>query len=84
VKASAFTIIALVLFVTLWAMAPCYHEWAHHPDEAAWVRMFMAPSGLLGMVLCLINLKAKNKYLMAAIYVVLLIHILIGLGLHPR
>jgi hypothetical protein len=78
------TITSLLIFPILWVLAPYYHELARHPDEAGWVQMFMAPSGLLGLVLCLINLKAKNKFLMAAIYLVLLIHAVIALGFHPQ
>jgi len=77
-------IVALVLFIALWFMAPLYHRWAGHPDEASWVQLWMVPSGFVGIVLCLINFKAKNKYVLVGIYIVFLVHLLIGLGLHPR
>jgi hypothetical protein len=81
---NAHGLISILLFVGLWLAAPHYHACANRPDEAAWVQMYMGLTSVVGVVVCLINFKVKNKRLLAAIYVVLLVHVIVGLGLHPR
>jgi hypothetical protein len=70
----------LVLVVT-WLMAPGIHRHAGHADGAAWVPLFMLPTGVIGLLVCGINLVVARRALLIAASVILMIHLAIGAGL---
>lgn len=73
----------MLLFLGAWIAAPVLHASAGRADEAAWVPLFMAPTGLIGIILCTLNAWRRSTLLLVVTGVVCAIHGAIGLGLHP-
>ena len=74
----------LLLFIVVWLLAPFIAASSGRLDEAAWVPLYCLPSGLSGVLLCLVRFWVNKKWLSIFIYVILIVHIVIAFGLHPR
>jgi hypothetical protein len=74
----------MLLFLGTWIAAPALHASAGHANEAAWLPLFMAPTGLIGLIVCTINVWRRSTPLLVVAGVVWVIHVAIGVGLHPR
>jgi peptidoglycan/LPS O-acetylase OafA/YrhL len=74
----------LIMFLMVWFLAPFFAASSGRPDEAAWMPLYCLPSGLLGVLLCLVRFWVKRKWLSMVIYVIFIAHLVIAFGFHPR
>lgn len=74
----------LLLFLVVWFLSPFIATSSGRPDEAAWMPLICLPSGLSGVLLCLVRFWVKRKWISVVIYLVFLTHVFIAFGLHPR
>lgn len=64
--------------------APEIHERAGHSDEAAWLPLFMMPTGVVGLALGIVLVAKPTRVSALMFCVVFAFHLAVGPGFHPR
>lgn len=79
-----FAVLMLATHLTWFWVAPAIQERMGHPDEAAWVGMYLVPSGCVGFVLGLFFIAKPTRYTASWFLLVFAVHLAIGFGYHPH
>jgi len=83
-RAMKINLTLIVAFILMWIIAPYYHVYIGRIDEAAWVQAFMFPTLFMGIIIGSISIFARKRWLLYVMYLMLAMHIIIGIGFHPR
>lgn len=76
--------ICIALHTAWYFIAPWFQSSIGHSDEAAWLPMFMFPSLVVGIVAGVATLIVWKRWLVGLFGLTLVVHIVVGMGFHPR
>ena len=74
----------LCLYLAWYWISPWLQTRWNHPDEAAWLGLFLLPTTILGGATGLMACLKPNRRTVPLFAFLTIAHSLVGLGIHPR